>query len=52
MKRLNVVINPLRGGYSWYYEQQIYATNGVARALKSGEGTGNLPKAVIVYETQ
>ena len=49
----NKVDTPLKGltGKSWFFEQQIYEPNGLARAIKSGEGSGNVPK-VIEYETE
>ncbi len=45
------VINPLknRTNRSWLFEQQVYDIDGIARAIKSGEGSGNVPK-VIVYK--
>lgn len=45
------VINPLKGrtGLSWMFEQQVYDSRGIARAVKSSDGSANVPK-VIVYE--
>lgn len=45
------IINPLKNvsGFSWWFEQNVYDSNGCIRALKSSEGSGNIPK-VIVYE--
>lgn len=45
------IINPLKGktNRSWFFEQQVYDSNGIARAVKSTDGSGNVPK-VIVYE--
>ena len=45
------VLNPLKGksGFSWFFEQAVYDIRGLARALKSEQGSGNIPK-VIVYE--
>ena len=45
------VETPLKGltGRSWFFEQQVYEPDGLARAIKAGEGSGNVPK-VIVYE--
>ena len=45
------IINPLKGisGLSWWFEQSVYDSDGIIRALKSSEGTGNIPK-VIEYE--
>lgn len=33
---------------SWFFEQQLYIPQGITRAVKAGEGSGNIPK-VIVY---
>jgi len=43
------VLNPLQGltKYGWHFEQEIYAIEGIARALKAGGGSGNIPKIVI-----
>lgn len=50
MKNPNV-INPLKGktDKSWFFEQQIYSPDGIARTIKSTDGSGNVSK-VIVYE--
>ena len=47
------VINPLKGisGMSWFFEQQVYDARGIARAVKSCEGSGNVPKVMIYVET-
>lgn len=47
------IINPLKGatGLSWFFEQQVYDANGIARAVKSTDGSGNVPK-VIIYEEE
>lgn len=44
----NEVINPLKGKteYGWHFEQEIYDPNGIARAIKAGGGSGNIPKVV------
>lgn len=44
------VINPLKGktDYSWQFEQQVYDAEGIARSVKAGEGSGNIPKVVVV----
>lgn len=49
----NKVINPLKGitEYSWFFEQQVYNPDGIARAIKSTDGSGNVPK-VIIYEVK
>ena len=48
---LNKVINPFKGKseWGWHWEQQVYDRKGVARAIKSGEGSGNVPKAIKKY---
>lgn len=48
---MDKVCNPLKGltDKSWFFEQQVYDVNGIARAIKSTDGSGNVPK-VIVYE--
>lgn len=45
------IINPLKGisGMSWFFEQQVYDPKGLTRAIKSTDGSGNIPK-VIEYE--
>lgn len=45
------IINPLKGKSSngWHFEQQVYDEEGITRAVKAGEGSGNIPK-VIVYD--
>lgn len=42
------VINPLKGktNYGWHFEQAVYDENGIARAVKAGEGSGNIPKII------
>lgn len=42
------VINPLAGktGQSWFFEQNVYDSEGITRALKSSEGSGNIPKVL------
>lgn len=49
----NKVINPLKGvtDRSWFFEQQVYDPEGIARAIKSTDGSGNVPK-IIVYEDE
>ena len=45
------IINPLKGktDKSWFFEQGIYDSEGIIRAIKANWGTGNLPK-VIEYD--
>lgn len=47
------IVNPLKGATdrSWFFEQQVYDASGIARALKSTDGSGNVPK-LIVYESE
>ena len=42
------VINPLKGKtpYGWHFEQAVYDSNGIARAVKAGGGSGNIPKVI------
>ena len=48
------VINPLKGktDRSWFFEQSVYDSDSMIRALKANGGTGNLPKVMerIKYE--
>ena len=46
-------INPLKGktDKSWFFEQGVYDSEGIIRAIKANGGTGNLPK-VIEYDKQ
>lgn len=46
------VMNPLKGktDKSWFFEQGVYDSEGIIRAIKANGGTGNLPK-VIEYDT-
>lgn len=47
------VENPLKGltEYGWHFEQEVFASYGLTRAVKSGMGSGNIPK-VILYEEE
>ena len=42
------VINPLKDKTKngWHFEQQVYDSNGITRAVKAGGGSGNIPKVV------
>jgi DNA (cytosine-5)-methyltransferase 1 len=42
------VINPLKDKtpYGWHFEQAVYDSNGIARAVKAGGGSGNIPKVI------
>ena len=46
------VMNPLKGktDKSWFFEQDVYDSEGIIRAIKANGGTGNQPK-VIEYDT-
>lgn len=46
------VINPLKGqtDNGWHYEQQVYADDGITRAMKAGGGSGNIPKVISELE--
>lgn len=54
MERKMKVINPLKGrtDRSWFFEQSVYDSDGMTRAMKANGGTGNLPKVIerIKYE--
>lgn len=43
------VINPLKGEsqYGWHFEQEVYDQEGITRAVKSAEGSGNIPKVLV-----
>ena len=45
------VMNPLKGktDKSWFFEQGVYDSEGIIRAIKANGGTGNQPK-VIEYD--
>lgn len=50
---MSLVINPLKGKtkYGWHFEQNVYSMDSIARAVKAGEGSGNIPKIIeVVYE--
>lgn len=42
------VKNPLKGksDKGWHFEQQVYDESGITRTVKSGEGSGNIPKVI------
>lgn len=53
MKKKEIkIVNPLKGisGYSWFFEQNVYFPDSIIRALKSEEGSGNIPKVIIRNE--
>ena len=43
------VINPLKRktNNGWHFEQEVFDEKGIARALKAGGGSGNIPKLAI-----
>ena len=45
----DMIINPLKGKspYGWHFEQEVYLPIGIARALKAGGGSGNIPKVIL-----
>lgn len=45
----NKVYNPLKGisPYGWHFEQEVYLPEGIARAVKAGGGSGNIPKVIL-----
>lgn len=34
---------------SWFFEQQVYLADGIVRAIKSTDGSGNVPKVIVIY---
>lgn len=42
------VINPLQGKteYGWHFEQEVFDSSGLTRAVKAGGGSGNIPKVI------
>ena len=46
------IINPLKGKTSngWHFEQNVYTIDSIVRAVKAGEGSGNIPKIIIEDE--
>ena len=45
------VINPLKGlsDNGWHFEQNVYDSSGLVRAVKAGGGSGNIPKVIEQY---
>jgi DNA (cytosine-5)-methyltransferase 1 len=52
MKTEPAVLNPLKGvtDYGWHFEQEVFLADGIARAVKAGGGSGNIPKLIETYE--
>lgn len=46
------VINPLKDKteYGWHFEQNVYDENGITRALKASDGSGNRLKVIVDEE--
>lgn len=46
----HLIINPLKGltPFGWHFEQNVYTPESILRTLKAGEGSGNIPKVIIV----
>lgn len=44
-----VPINPLKDKtpYGWHFEQNVYDIEGIARTIKAGGGSGNIPKIIL-----
>lgn len=42
------ILNPLKSQteYGWHFEQNVYASAGLTRAVKAGGGSGNIPKII------
>ena len=49
----NQVFNPLKDKteYGWHFEQQVYDPKGIARTVKAGGGSGNIPKVIEQVES-
>lgn len=47
-KKSHKVFNPLKNKtpYGWHFEQNVYLSDGITRALKAGGGSGNIPKVI------
>ena len=54
VEKLSEVINPCKGlsEYGWHFEQNVYDANGIIRSIKSGEGSGNIPKTIEVEKLE
>lgn len=46
------IINPLKGKTSngWHFEQNVYTIDSIVRAVKAGEGSGNIPKVIEIRD--
>ena len=48
------IINPLKGKTSngWHFEQNVFTKDSITRAVKAGEGSGNIPKVIEAKDAQ
>ena len=48
------IINPLKGKTSngWHFEQNVFTKDSITRAVKAGEGSGNIPKVIEPKDAQ
>lgn len=51
-KKDNQIINPLKNStqFGWHFEQNVYYDYSVIRALKSCQGSGNIPKLIEIVK--
>lgn len=47
------IYNPLKGEteYGWHFEQEVFLSQGIIRAVKAGGGSGNIPKVIVIDES-
>lgn len=45
-----MIFNPLKDetNLSWRFEQNVYSEESITRALKSCQGSGNIPKVIEI----
>ena len=36
--------------YGWHFEQNVYLPKGCTKAIKSSDGSGNIPKIIILTD--
>ena len=48
------IINPLKGKTinGWHFEQNVFTKDSITRAVKAGEGSGNIPKVIEPKDAQ
>lgn len=48
------IINPLKGKTSngWHFEQNVFTKDSITRAVKAGDGSGNIPKVIESKDAQ